>query len=120
MLKFVALLKKKEGMSREDFIDYYENKHAPLMSTLLPPFKDYRRCYLMKDDMFVAGHTADAATTPPWFDVICEIWYEGREQYEAMQAMTDNPEIGAKIKADEENFLDRSQICMFLVDERTN
>jgi uncharacterized protein (TIGR02118 family) len=118
MIKFVALLKKKDGMSREEFIDYYETKHVPLMSTLLPPFKAYKRNYLIKDEMFVAGHTADASTTPPWFDVITEIWYESRKEYDAMGAMTEDPETGARIKRDEENFLDRGKITMFLVDER--
>jgi hypothetical protein len=34
MLKILAFLTKTEGMRMQDFIDYYENKHVPLICSL--------------------------------------------------------------------------------------
>jgi hypothetical protein len=36
MLKVFAFLTKKEGMETQAFIDYYENKHVPLICSLTP------------------------------------------------------------------------------------
>jgi EthD domain len=36
MLKVFAFLTKKEGMETQAFIDYYENKHVPLICSLAP------------------------------------------------------------------------------------
>ena len=88
MIKFVALLKKKEGMSREAFIDYYENHHAPFMSETIPSIFEYRRSYVLAEHMFVAGHNAEVAPPPPPFDVITELWFTDMEKYREMHAIT--------------------------------
>lgn len=31
MIKLILLAKRQTGMSQDDFIDYYENRHAPLV-----------------------------------------------------------------------------------------
>ena len=118
MIKFVALLKKKEGMSREAFIDYYENHHAPFMSETIPSIFEYRRSYVLAEHMFVAGHNAEVAPPPPPFDVITELWFTDMEKYREMHAITADPAVGEKIRRDEENLFDRSWMTMFLVDER--
>ena len=34
MYKYMILMKKKASISREEFIDYYENQHVPLMRAM--------------------------------------------------------------------------------------
>lgn len=46
MIKTMGLLKRKPGMSREDFIDYYETRHAPLAVEIQTTMKRYIRRYL--------------------------------------------------------------------------
>jgi hypothetical protein len=41
--KVIALLKKRDGLSRADFIAYYEAHHAPLILSLFPQITGYRR-----------------------------------------------------------------------------
>jgi uncharacterized protein (TIGR02118 family) len=118
MIKFVALLKKKPGMSREALIEYYETKHVPLIRECIPSLYEYTRSYVMPEHMFVAGHNADVAPPPPVFDVITEIWFTSMEKYREMHAATADPAVDDRIKRDEENFLDRTSMTMFLVDER--
>ena len=45
MIKALAFIHKKDGLSDSDFKDYYENKHAPLASSLLS-FEGYERNYI--------------------------------------------------------------------------
>lgn len=113
MLKAIALLKKKEGLSREAFIAYYENNHAPLMWSLLPQMCEYRRNFID-----LAGAYIYSGATAPDFDVITETCYPDRAAYDAAMVIATSPEIAARIAADEENFLDRALTRYFVVDER--
>jgi uncharacterized protein (TIGR02118 family) len=107
------LLKKKEGMSKEAFIEYYETRHAPLMYSLLPQMCAYRRNFID-----LAGAYIYSGATAPDFDVITETLYPDRAAYDAAMAIATSPEIAARVAADEENFLDRALTRYFVVDER--
>ena len=112
MLKVIALLTRKPGMSRNAFIVYCESMHVPLVSRLFPQILDYRRNYVELAGAFVAPGAA-----PPDFDSISEIWFRNRDDYDAMLAAHANPSIGSQIDRDEENFLDRSKTRFFMVEE---
>lgn len=112
MIKTIALLKKKAGLSREAFIHYYETQHAPLMRGLLPGIVDYRRNYLDREGAFVApGHPLD-------FDVVTELRFASRADYDRFLAKAAEPEVARTIAEDEENLFDRSATRMVMVEER--
>ncbi|WP_107985091.1 EthD domain-containing protein [Rhodococcus sp. OK519] len=113
MIKAVALLARKSGLTHAEFVDYYENNHAKLIRSLLPQIREYRRNYL---DV-ASGIGADGAPTPD-FDVISEFVFDDRAAYDDMLATHARPEVAAAIEADEENFLDRSRNRMYIVDIR--
>ncbi len=113
MFKVIALLAKKPGLTREQFIDYYENNHAPLICKLLPMTLEYRRNFLdLEGAIIFPGATA------PDFDVVTEIYYKDRDAYDAMLASHANdPSVGEAIARDEENFLDRAKTRLIIVEE---
>lgn len=112
MVKLIGLLKKKPGLTREELIDYYENRHVPFIASLVPMGHDYRRSYTER--MRVNGQeTLDAFE----YDVVTELWFERPEDYAAFAAAMRNPEIFSRIVADEENFLDRSASRILVVTE---
>ena len=43
MFKAMVFLKRKDGLSRDQFIDYYENAHHQQFHKYFPPIPDYRR-----------------------------------------------------------------------------
>lgn len=115
MIKLIGLLKKKDGMSREEFIDYYENHHAPFASQVAPMGFDYRRNYtvtMRKNGKEVEGD--------PEFDVVTEMWFADEAAYQTFSTAMRNPETFAKIVADEERFMDRSASRIMIVDERSS
>ena len=119
MLKMVALFRFKPGLSREEGIDYYETRHVPLICEMLPGFfLDYRRSYPEPDAMFFPDHLDGAPPAPPPFDVITELWLESRAKFDEMGARMADPAMGARVAEDEAQFLDRSSMVMFLVDEK--
>lgn len=108
MIKQIVLIRAKEGMSREDFRTHYETVHVPLVLSLFPMLRGYRRNYV--DASAVAG--ADA----PEFDAITEIWFDDAEAHAAFRARAGLPEVQERIRADEAKFLRRGEIRSFMVD----
>ncbi|QDQ97454.1 EthD domain-containing protein [Tomitella fengzijianii] len=114
MFKAIALLTRRADLTREQFIEYYETRHAPLITSLLPPFREYRRNFLEHDDR-LAGPDAPAAD----FDVVSEFVFDDRAGYEAMLAAYAVPDTARRIAADEENFVDRTRTRMYVVETRS-
>ena len=112
MIKSMALIKRKPGLSREEFIQHYEEVHAPLALKHFPTFKRYVRNHII----------ALPGTEEPDFDCITEIWFEDKEGAMAVtEALGDyKTEIGRIFLADEEKFMDRGSLVSFLVDERVS
>lgn len=111
MFKVIALLAKRPDLSREDFIAYYETTHAPLILSITPEIRAYRRNFA---DFTEAFAFEDAA--PFDFDCVTEIEYDDRAAYEA--ALEKQTAAMDRIAADEANFLDRGRTRMFIVDTR--
>lgn len=111
--KSIALLRRRHDLTPQAFVDYYEQKHAPLILSLLPGIVDYRRNFARFEGAFVS-----AAAAPFDFDVVTELWFADRAAYDRAMSLATRDEIAARIAADEENFLDRSATRMFLVEER--
>ena len=120
MLKLVILIKRREGMSREAFIDHYEKRHAPLVRSLLPEIVKYRRNYVRDDTLITMASSNPVAQVGLPFDVVTEAFYKDRASYEAMLARMANPVTRAQIAEDEERFADRSRTTLFLVDEHSD
>jgi uncharacterized protein (TIGR02118 family) len=113
MVKTIAFLKKKAGLSREAFIEYYETRHVPLILEIAPQISEYRRNFLIEHGAIIAS-----GAPPLDFDVVTELCYPDREAYAAAMAAFTLPENAQRIARDEENVFDRSRTRFFEVDER--
>ncbi|MCX5998252.1 MAG: EthD domain-containing protein [Chloroflexi bacterium] len=112
MIKSVTLIKRKAGLSREAFMRYYEEVHAPLGLRHFPTFRRYVRNYPITPPGGLA----------PDFDCIMEVWFDDME---GAKAVTDalggyRTEVGRIFLEDEERFMDRASRVSFLVDERVS
>lgn len=116
MPKLICHFKAKPGLSLDEFRDYYENNHVPLIGRLLPSMADYRRSYVLPSDALFSGHVSNAPPSPD-FDVVTECWYNDPE-WDLMLKKLEDPEIGRQIADDEAKFMDREAMVMFVVDER--
>jgi hypothetical protein len=118
VLKSILLLKRKQGLTREEFLQYYERRHVPLVRTLLPSIARYTRNYLDLTPVASGGTVgAELPGQPPDFDVITELWFEGPAQYEEFLNALADPEVARRLREDEESFLDRTTMRMFSVSE---
>jgi hypothetical protein len=74
----VTLLKRKPGMSREAFIEYYEARHAVLATRVVPGLIDYRRIYIDPDHMAFGMPPAS-----PGYDVITMLVFADAAAYQS-------------------------------------
>lgn len=115
-MKIICLLRRKAGLTHEQFRQYYEAHHVKLALEIIPFFSAYTRNYLINDDTYEPNHL-DSVPPPPPYDVVTEINFASKVDYQAMVDALADPVIGKRIADDEEQFLDRSAMIMFFVDE---
>jgi len=111
MFKVFGFLTKREGMQMQDFVDYYENKHVPLICSLAPVPSLYKRRYIVRGEQL----TRDGGAVD--FDVMTELGFPDRAAFLAWMAQLSGPEAGPRVAADEAKFLDRSLTRAYAVDE---
>ena len=111
MHKILIFLKRRPGLSLEEFRDYYESRHVPLCMKYMAGARRYLRRYVQTQ--------ADAAGNPREldFDVITELWFNDRAAFETALKFVGRGILPKEIIADEEQFLDRSKTKFIWVTE---
>lgn len=119
MYKLIVTIRKSEALSRDEFIDYYEERHMPLMAGLLPSPLVSRRNYVIPDDAVLRSLGGDGrARAPAPYDVMTEAVYATPElAREALSRMFD-PAIAEQVHADERRFIMPGSIEFHAVEVR--
>jgi hypothetical protein len=119
-IKISGLLRKKNGLSFDDFQCYCEERHAALAVDLLrlngrSLLAAYARSYPLPDQTYPIGEQPGLRIN---FDVITDLWFWTDEDARTAMELLRHPDIGARIVQDEEAFLDRSATRIYVVAER--
>jgi len=115
-IKYLTFAKAKKGLSKEEFEDYYNNKHIPLCIELVPILKKctIRRNYLQADQVIFPPNFSGELE----YDVVTESIWPDQETFNEFIASTASAEVQAKIAADEVNvFEGGTKVVMVKVDE---
>jgi hypothetical protein len=109
-ITLITLLKRRAGLSKADFIDYYESHHRLIGQKVLSGYATrYTRRYL---------HPTDGEEQHEDADVVMEIDFPDEATKDAcFAAMSDEATI-KEIVADEERLFDRNRIRTFTVEQR--
>ena len=102
----IILLRRKPEMSHEEFVAYHRNQHAPLFTSLAEVQQHVRR--------YVQCHASGEALPglpDNHIDGSTELWFD---DLAGLAGVFQSPEYLAKIRPDEEKFLDL-HACEFLV-----
>ncbi len=103
MVKTIAAIKRKPGMSVEAFQEYWRTAHAAVV-VRLPGLRRYVQSHTL-----LAGYRKGE---PAW-DGIAELWFDGTD---TMRALVGTPEYAA-VQADEANFIDRARMATIVTEE---
>jgi len=110
MIKRVILLKRRRGLSLEDFRQQYEEVHVSLALNFLPTIRKYVRNYITKN-------ASPAGAAEPEFDCISEQWFEDMEGYQAMMVTASDGDAGQALRHSLQAFVDAAKLVHFLVEE---
>jgi len=118
MIKFVMCLTRHPKMTREEFRDYWENKHAPFFM---------KNADVMGAKKYVQSQTLDSPLNEglrasrgmlPEFDGVAEVWFESEEALVAGMSSPEGQQLSAALLEDEGNFVDHTKSSAFIVKER--
>jgi hypothetical protein len=108
----IFMLKRRAGMSREEFVRYYENTHAKLGEKHVVNAARYVRRYLKGLPEPFTGTFRE-----PDYDVITELWFDEQADMDVAMSHLLEAEVSQEIMRDEENLFDRSRNRVYLAEE---
>ncbi len=124
MIKLVALLRKRDDITREQFIEHYENSHVPLIHGFFAPYVvEYTRTYL--DHGHPLSFCGLYGSSEPFpgsrYDVVTTQVFRNQDDLDAFYRAAAAPGVGEAIAADEAKFLDsRYNQCIIMLEHHAN
>lgn len=107
MLKFSFLIRRLPEMSREEFISYHKNNHAPLFSSI-PETETYVKKYTVSHQEEIDGFPH------PLYDGVTDIYFNSLEDFNTFFASKNYIE---KVHPDESNFIDLENVVVLVSKE---
>ncbi|SFO52162.1 conserved hypothetical protein [Chitinophaga sp. YR627] len=108
MLKFTFLIRRTDGMSKEAFINYHRQHHAPLFMSI-PESQKYVKKYVVSHPTEIAGFPV------PQYDGITDIYFSSMEDFNTFFS-SENYKI--KVHPDESNFINLNDVVSLVSDEK--
>ena len=117
MIKFVMCKTRHPNITREQFKDYWMNKHGPFFMS---------NAGAMGAKKYVQSHTLDTPLNKalrtsrgmmPEYDGVAEVWFESEQALMEGMSSPEGQELGAALLKDEGNFIDHAKSSAFIVQE---
>jgi uncharacterized protein (TIGR02118 family) len=102
MVKAIYLIRRKPGMSVEDFHRYWREVHGPIAARI-PGLRRYVQCHAIDAGMGAA----------PDYDGVAEVWFDDTE---AVRRAVASPEY-AVAREDERRFIDLERTTLIFTEE---
>jgi hypothetical protein len=113
MFKIIMTIRKREDLSPQEFMAYYENHHAPLVHGIMRNVPVYRRNYI-DGSASVAG-IPGGGPDMAGYDCISEICFATREEAERHFTTLVSPANRDRTVADEANFIAPDGLQFYIV-----
>jgi uncharacterized protein (TIGR02118 family) len=113
LIKIVAMIRRRPDLSRDDFRDYYENRHAPLFHRVIPDEVASAIIHYVQNHAITLGR----GTTETTYDCVTEIGFDDRAQLDVWNRWYLGDE-GRVLRDDEENFMDKSRRNVIVTEVR--
>lgn len=117
MVKLVFCLRRRSDMSREEFQDFWLNRHGPFVRERAAAigavrYVQFHTNYDQLNEMLRASRGG-----PEPFDGVAELWFEDRAAIESAFATDAARRAGAELLNDERQFIDLANSPIWLADE---
>lgn len=104
MIKIISLIKKKSGLTDEEFYHYWKEKHGPLAVKVIPGLRKY-----------IQNHPVRLPGVKYEMDGIVETWFDNLEACQDFMTWRQSGE--AKVLLDDEDKFVDSSMVRYIVEE---
>lgn len=101
--KILLFMKRRPGMSQEEFMQYYEEKHVPLALKYARGMKSYTRRFIFPQTHVETGPCSDLG-----FDVITELGFDDETTFKNTLKYLSATQLPDEVIEDEKQLFDRS------------
>ncbi len=119
MIKLVFALRRREGMTREEFQRYWSEQHAPLVKRHAETLqiRRYVQVHSLQTDLDGAL-AAPRGSQPGVYDGVAELWWDSLEQLVATFSSDAGQAAAGELLEDERRFIDLPNSPIWLGEER--
>ena len=117
MIKLVMCLRRRADLSREEFQDYWLNKHGPFFQANAGTLRSKRYVQAHTIDSPLNGGMREARGMEPEYDGVAEVWFESEADLMEAMGSPEGEALGAALFEDESNFIDHAKSSAFIVRE---
>lgn len=106
MLTLVFCLRRRKGLSREEFQRYWREQHGPLMAKNMAAFdaRKYQQWHTASGD--VADRISQSRGGSADYDGVAVVWWDDLAHFVAATGTDDGRAAGREMYGDELNFID--------------
>ena len=118
MVKLVFCVKRRDGMSVEDFQAYWFEQHGPLVREHAEVLGIRRYVQTHGRPTPVDDALRASRGAPEAYDGVAELWFDSIESLATAAASAEGQAAGAALLEDERRFIDHQASPLFLAEER--
>ena len=120
MIKVIGLLRRKPGISREEFLRHWKDHHGALAMSV-PEFARHVRKYVQVHRVSIpqldAQERYSQTGLPMEYDGAVEMWFDSPEAMQKAFAALADPVACKELREDEDRFIDGSNTLSVMVGE---
>ena len=118
MIKLTFVLRRLPTLTREEFQDYWLNRHAPLVASVreVLGIQRYMQLHSLPDEVSAGIQASRGAPAP--YDGVAQLWFDS---FEALAAQASDPkarEAGRLLLEDERKFIDLANSPLWWGEEK--
>jgi uncharacterized protein (TIGR02118 family) len=104
-------------MSRQEFRDYWVNKHGPFFMENASAMRAQKYVQSLTIDTPLNEGLRRSRGMQPEYDGVAEVWFESEAELIEGISSPEGHKLGAALLEDEGNFIDHSKSSAFIVEE---
>ena len=105
MVKLIIIMKRKPGLTQDEFAKYWIEVHGPLVLKVIPGIVKY-----------VQNHRVKLNDREPAYDGIAELWFKDLESFKHVNKWYRSDE-GKALRDDEAKFMDVGKMINYVCEE---
>ena len=117
MVKTIICIRRKPQVSREEFLDFWRNRHGELIKKLKDDLKIVRYVQSHSIDSDVSQGIRSLRGAPEMYDGIAESWFKSMDDLRSLGSDERSRRALAALREDEEDFLDRANSPFWVSEE---